>query len=189
MRKYILLFVLTIFLFWLDWLLAGIAWNNFYGILETITFFANQLIFITIIITGILLIIQILKKLKGTDGIYDVKRFFGVILSVLIVIFVMYTHFQTFNTTINSNSQVGGFGPINSKNIINGDYYFYLYHPKHYGENIRFKTDKKSYEKIIVDEKVLYTYEYKTDFFDNSRGILQSFDYDHYIDNRTKIID
>ena len=186
MRKHFIIFISLIALFWVNWLLIGIAWNNFYDVFHRIFQCTYFLIMISIIIAGILLIKQPLKKLKGSGGVYETKSFLGVVLGILIVLFVVFINFQKSSIVNHTSFDVSGFGPISSKREIDDNYYFYM---KNIEENIRFKTDKQTYEKIIVDENVIYTYEYKTDFFNRNQGIMYSFDVENYIDNRNKIID
>ena len=86
---------------------------------------------------------------------------------------------------MNKNFEVGGFGAIRYKETIKDKYYFYL---DNSGPNalIRFECKKKTYDQLIVDKMVIYTWEYRLDFFNQKQGIMKNIDLKNYIDNRKK---
>ncbi|KAF0092551.1 MAG: hypothetical protein FD141_735 [Fusobacteria bacterium] len=186
MKRKILIFLLSIIIFWTDWIIIGQTWNNFHDNIYTIVNLALLPIFITMLLAGIILITKIVSRLKGKGGVYKTKEFLGAIFTILLISVILLLHFNEYNIAMNKNHNISGFGPIVSKTINDGNYYFYLGRED---RNIRFQCDKKTYNTLLINDKVLYTFEYRMDFFNENRGIIKSLDLENYIDNRIKLND
>lgn len=181
MKKYSLIFATSIILFWTDWLLLGITWNNFQDVPYTVFNLLLLPIYLIIFVTGLILIIRAIRKLKKENGTYKAKELFGVLFLILIITTIVLFHFSEYNKATSKNYTISGFGPIVSKNIKGKSYYFYIARDN---TNIIFLSDQKTYEALIVDEKILYNFEYRLNFFDQRKGIVKSLDLKNYIDNR-----
>jgi hypothetical protein len=186
MKKHTTLFTASIILFWANWLLLGITWNNFQYVPYTIFNLILLPIYLMILVTSFMLIIRVIRKLKKENGTYKAKELFGVLFLILIITTIVVVHFNEYNKATSKNYNISGFGPITSKNIKDDNYYFYIARDN---TNIIFQSDQKTYEKLIVDDKVLYTFEYRLDFFNQRKGIIKNIDLENYIDNRTRLID
>ncbi len=183
MKRKILIFMLSIILFWTDWIIIGLTWNNFHDKIYTIVNVIMLPILLAMLLAGIILIMKIVGRLKGKGGVYKTIDFLGAIFAILVITVILLLHFNEYNKAMNKNHTIAGFGPIISKSINEGNYYFYIGKE---ARNIRFQCDKKTYETLLINDKVLYTFEYRLDFFNENRGILKSLDQENYIDNRIK---
>lgn len=186
MKKHIMLFIGSIILFWADWLLLGLAWGNFQDVPYTVFYLILLPIYLILLITGLLLIIRAIRKVKRNNGSYKAKEFFGLLFVILIITTIVVAHFNEYKKATSKNCIISGFGPIASKNIKNDNYYFYIGRED---TNIIFQSDQKTYEALIIDDKVIYTFEYRLDFFNQSKGRIKNIDLENYIDNRSKLID
>lgn len=186
MKKHIIIFIASIILFWADWLLLGLAWGNFQDVPYTVFNLILLPIYLILLITGLLLIIKAIRRVKRDNGTYKAKEFFALLFVILIITTIILVHFNEYTKATSKNYHISGFGPIVSKNIKDDNYYFYIGRDD---TNIIFHSDQKTYEALIIDDKVIYTFEYKLDFFNQSKGIIKNIDLENYIDNRTKLID
>lgn len=186
MKKKLILFISSIILYWADWLLIGFAWANFYDGIYWIASNGQLLILTIMLVTGILTIKEMFIQLRESSEIHSLLKLSSIVISTILLIMIFIIHLFAFTRIINKGFEVGGFGPVYSKSKNQDSYYFYLESPD---KTIRFKCNKKTYDTLIVDNKVLYTWEYRIDFFDDNKGILKSIDLDNYIDNRVRLID
>ena len=185
MKKQIMIFISSIILFWCDWFLIGLIWNKYIDSLYTIVILALPIILLTMVASGILIIRETYKKIKNPTNINKPIINICKIICTLVVLIVICSHYISYNKTMNKNFEVGGFGPISYKETIKDSYYFYIGKSELY-KQVRFECDKKTYDAIIVDDMIIYTFEYRLDFFNQKHGIMKTIDLKNYIDNRKK---
>jgi len=141
-----------------------------------------------IMILGVF-IMRLMLKGDGKSSKHRLLKSIVVISNMLLIIgtysFLMYKYQS-------AGLQTGGITSIESKEYIDGKYYFYVKRETgNYTENVEYpeylvkiKCDKYSYDRIILDKDVEYVIDYRTSMFTNKEGFLLEIDLENYIDNR-----
>lgn len=176
----IVLFLVSVLLFWADWFLMQYSWANMYDGMFRISEYALISILVLMLITGIYSLIFILKKvkIKGGNSI--------LISSILIVtLIIIVGTCATFARSLASTGyHVGGFINIESKETDDSSNYYLLIKWFNTNNLVKIKCDKDTYSKIQIDKNIIYTIEYRIDLLNSKSGYLESIDLNDYIDNR-----
>lgn len=176
----IVLFLVSVILFWADWFLMQYSWANMYDGIFRISEYALISILVLMLITGIYSLIFIMKKAKSKGGNSILKS------SILIVtLIIIVGTCATFARSLASTGyHVGGFINIESKETDDSSNYYLLIKWFNTNNLVKIKCDKDTYSKIQVDKNIIYTIEYRIDRLDSKSGYLESIDLNDYIDNR-----
>lgn len=175
----LVLLIVSVALFWVDWFIMQYAWSNLYdGVFNTASIFLIPLLCLTALL-GVISINMLVKKnaKSGKNSVFKTLLMIMVLIGVLAV--------QTFSVVELSKTGERVFTVTNIESIENENGGYFLVVKKHKSEEfIKIKCDKNTYSSIIVDKDVLYTFTYRVELFDKSKGILEQINIDDIVDNR-----
>lgn len=176
----LVLFIVSVALFWVDWVILQYAWSNLYdGVFNTAIIFLIPLLCLAALL-GVISFIMLVKKnaKSGRNSMSKTLLMIIVLISVLAI--------QTFSVVELSKTgeHVFTVQNIESIEIKNGEHFLVVKKPNSQ-EFIKIKCDKNTYSSVIVDKDVLYTFTYRVELFDKNKGILEKqINIDDTIDNR-----
>lgn len=172
----IILFLISIILFCLDFYFVQYAWMNFNDTAFNIAEICLIVFNVAIVVCGVILIKNAANKVKN-------KKLFAVLQSVVLIAIVIFNLFKSY-TIHNSFEQITASASIYAKDIIDGEYFITLINETDTQKFVKMKCDKSTYDKLIADENVQYQIEYRLSASDEGTGSLHHIDTDNYIDNR-----
>lgn len=178
----IVLFLVSVILFWADWFLMQYSWANMYDGIFRLSEYALISILVLMLITGIYSLIFIMKKVKSKGGNSILKS--SILIVTLIIIVGTCATFASSITLTSTGYYVGGLTNIESKETDDSSNYYLLIKQVNTNNLVKIKCDKDTYSKIQVDKNIIYTIEYRIDLLDSKSGYLESIDLNDYIDNR-----
>lgn len=176
----IVLFLVSVLLFWADCFLIQYSWANMYDGIFRISGYALILILVLMLITGICSFTFIMKKLKS-KGVNSVLKSSVLIVALIIIVGTCATFARSLSST---GYYVSGLTNIESKETDDSSNYYLLIKQVNENNLVKIKCDKDTYSKIPVDKNILYPIEYRIDLLDSKSGYLESIDLNDYIDNR-----
>ncbi|MDK2903200.1 MAG: hypothetical protein PWQ93_1119 [Clostridiales bacterium] len=176
----IVLFIVSILLFWADWFIIQYSWANMYDGMFRISENALIPILVLMLITGICSFASVVKRVKSKGGSPVLKS------SILIIaLIVIVGTCATFTHSLTSTGyQVTAVVNVESKEADDSSHYYLLIKGVDTDNPVKIKCDKETYNKIQVDENILYTIEYRLNLFDSKSGNLYNIDLNDYVDNR-----
>jgi hypothetical protein len=176
----IVLFLVSVLLFWADWFLIQYSWANMYEGMFRISEYALISILVLMLITGICSLTFIMKRVKSKGGNSILKSSILIIALIIIV-----GTCATFASSLTSTGyQISAVVNIESKETDDSSHYYLLIKEIGTDNLVKIKCDKDTYSKIQVDENILYAIEYRLNLFDSKSGNLYNIDLNDYIDNR-----
>ena len=179
-----ILFIISIVLFWINWFVIQYAWSNVNDILFSITNISLLLLLLLIIVVGALAIFSRFRKSMVSNKHSVITS----VLGAVIFVFVILIHSVPVYILSSAGEKITSVTNIVSKETGNDNEYF-LYIEDIFSNDIKkIKCDKNKYSKVILDENVLYTMEYRMHLFDSKSGFLVQLDLEDYIDNRNIIL-
>jgi len=176
----IVLFLVSVILFWADCFLMQYSWANMYDGIFRISEYALISILVLMLITGIYSLIFIMKKVKS-KGDNSILKSSILIVALIIIVGTCATFTRSLTST---GYYVSGLTNIESKETDDSSNYYLLIKQVNTNNLVKIKCDKDTYSKIQVDKNIIYTIEYRIDLLDSKSGYLESIDLNDYIDNR-----
>ncbi|MEA4895915.1 MAG: hypothetical protein VB064_11740 [Oscillospiraceae bacterium] len=129
----------------------------------------------------IIAVIAILLQIKTIRRKEDTKR--NTVILIVLVIVLLCSIGNTYYTAHGLNT--GGLASIADKDENDGNYFLILNNELNGNTNsIKLECDKKTFDGVIIDEKVQYGVEYIWNTLTPQTGYLVSIDLDDYCDNR-----
>ena len=172
------IFALVIIIFWFLFFL-----RNFFCVNSKIVISDNLFIVLSILMVFILILFYYnILKLKKENNIPSIQR---VGLIFVLLFFIIIHVIMCFSFYDKMGSIRGGGGSLYNKQEIGDSYYFFVK-----GNNnhiVKIECRKDIYDKLIVDENVLYVFTYRVLQYNPEKGVLErDIDTSYYIDNRGK---
>lgn len=171
----IVLFVISIILFWVDYFFVKYTWMNFNDTAFRISEVFLYIFIALIVIMGIIIIINLMKKSKN-------KKLFMVVFPILLIFIVSLNSINAY-TVLNSFEENCVSTNVYQKKSDNGKYFITLIKDYDTQEMVKIECDKNTYDNIIIDEDIQYVIKYRYNALDKSaKGNLYSFDIDNNVD-------
>jgi hypothetical protein len=182
----IILFAFEIILFWIVFFLHGFLWLYNYDTIADFLRLVTIAIFILIILTGILVIFRMEKEIFQDTTITMLKR-----IGFLIIFLVFGTlHIWMYQSFYDAGTTSFVLTNITDKQTKGNECYFYVTRFNHrIGKEVEvgINCTKEEYQKLVIDKKVQYSFEYRYLDYLPYKGVLEDrIDMKHIIDNRRR---
>lgn len=176
----LVLFIVSVLLFWVDWFILQYAWSNVYdGVFNTANILLIPLLCLAALF-GVTSIVMLVKK-NAKSGRNSMSK---TLLMIIVLISVLAIQIFSVVELSKTGERVFTVQNIESIESENGEYFLVVEKPKSEGF-IKIKCDKNTYYSVIVDKDVLYTFTYRVELFDKNKGILEEqINIDDIVDNR-----
>ena len=172
----IVLFVMSMILFWADYFFVEYTWMNFNDTAFRIAEIFLGIFIVLIVITGIIIITNTVKKVKN-------KKLFMISFTIILIFIVSFNSVNTY-IILNSFEENCVSTNIYQKESGNGKYFITLMKEADTQEMIKIECDKNTYDNIIIDEDAGYVIKYRYNALDKSaKGSL----YSNAVDNNVNL--